>query len=406
MENAETALAMLDSRQLLPLATRLDAASWLEAAIGERIDAGPLNFDAEAVPLLCSLVPSLLGSRDEELTDALVVLLQRLLSTSPPRACALLCSLAEAEIERAENQSVWAREEGGDDEAQVTPQQVGGLAAALALALNVDLQAGAVAAANALTERPRLIAAILRGIEGEASIGASPIAEANARQQAQQRQALSDCYTDILIRMLQAHGASPSSILARCDVPLARLLNLLPSGAPGSANGAAARPQPSVQLLELFAHLSADESFVQQLCSSRLLGAIKPTLLSGRLPLQLASVDLLTRLVDQPEAGNAAVSALCSADIVAFLIELCRRDASFASQAVAAPMAADDEHELAVEQQFELRRAVRELLSVLLIQPNPSAGPIYVGPIQLGSTPLGPMPLGYFTSKGLLAMPS
>jgi hypothetical protein len=215
-DSLQTALLLLDPCQPQPLPARLDAAAWLEAAIADAQPAG-LAFEAEICPLLHVLVPALLGSIDEELSDALVRLIQTLLLAAPSRACAHVLTLTEAALETPHHQYI---------------RDPFALPTCLALALDAELvPAGATAAANALPERRQLVAAILSGIEGGESAQSQPI------------------FLRILLRVLRAHGASAASVLARCDVPITRLLALLPTsaGAVRAAPAGSARAPPSVE---------------------------------------------------------------------------------------------------------------------------------------------------------------
>ena len=326
----EDALAILNPRQRQPLSTRLDAASVIERAVRECIDSGRgLNVDAEVLPLLTALVPALLSSVDDPLIDSLVLVIEALLASSAPRASAHILSVAEAELE----------DHGRDLHSS---SDFNNLALILQIALNPAHPSNVVAAANALTERPLLVATILRGIE-------------------QTHPETSDCYTHILLRLLHAHGASASSVLARCDVPLTRLLTQLP-GYTGALTTATLRQTPSVHLLELLAEIATDDALAPTLCAPQVLDTLRPPLLSGLPTLQLASVDMLAVLA---EAGTYAAEALCDADLVTFLIEVARGDAC-----------ADAAHDTARASAIDLRRAVRRLLGVLLHHPLPNAGPI------------------------------
>ena len=96
-------LSLIEAGDSLPLAMRLDAVDWLEAALADCEESGGLDWDSSQA--LCrTLTRSLLHTQrtDEELGDRLLTLLQAVLHASPPR-----CSVALQGSHSARTRPYW-----------------------------------------------------------------------------------------------------------------------------------------------------------------------------------------------------------------------------------------------------------------------------------------------------------
>ena len=302
------------SASSVPLSHRLDAASQIAEAIGIECQAAALDIPTQTRPLLQALVPAVLQPAcprddDDELGDTLVRLLQQLLHASRPIAAAAVALLQVSD----------------EVSAAGVPDRPFALLSLLALALDVD----AAAAANCLAEQRHLVEALMSGMEQSLRGGSGAIMggipASDLGHQAEHLSALASCSARIFLRVLQSHGTSAAAVLSRADVPIQRLLSLLPGVARGSHHSHH-HGVLSVDLLELLGVLAADATLAPAMLTAPVLGALKRPLLSGSPPLQLAIVDVLISL--RAEGGEHAANALGAADVLAFLIEMCRREPS------------------------------------------------------------------------------
>ena len=328
-------LSELDPTTMVPLTTRLRACEALDSALTARsaAEAGEfeelLDWKEEALPLLTALVHALVldASKDDELSDALTELIKRALALSPTISSTAAAVLGIAEVDILQHQASAA-----------------GLVGLLALMLDPDMGPLAIATANTLPEHRALISFLLHKME--ADTGTAGDAALTGQ--------LATC---LMLRMMQANGASASSVLSRCDIRASQLLALLP--------GVTRLPRPPLtdELLELLEVLATDAALAPDMLTPAVLAALKPPLLSGHMHLQLACIHLLLTL--HATAGPTAADAFVKADLAAFAIELCRRDAGSAQT-----------HQR--EQPSLLRHATRQLLYLLLAAPQLHPGMLLV----------------------------
>lgn len=318
-------LATEASAHAMPLSIRLDAVDLLSCAVESR---GALDYET-MVRLLDGLVPAFLrldsSGDEEELGDELFGLLESVICASPPCSESTAALLKQAEEYLAAN--------------ECTP--IFAVHSLLGLAFDVE----APLAALTLPSCRHLIGDLIKGMESTGS-GA----------ELAPRTALAACNSvRIFLKLLEAHTEQPSTVLGLCELSLLRMLSLLPG-----VSSRVARPPPSLELLELLTEMAKDATLAPAMATPAVLIALKPPLLSGQTPLQLACIDLLATLHDC--GGAEARTSLCSEDVTAFLIELCRREARRHTMSAA--------HESACE----LRRNVRALLAAMLRHPHHSSG--------------------------------
>lgn len=320
-----------------PLHTRIDAIDHLQALIAE--SGGWVEW-AAAVETFRTVVPTLLVA-PEELGDSLVELLDVLLDATPrvSEAKVLLLKLAEDAVMEASVSGAWS---------------TFAFISLLSILMSGD---AAGAAANALCERSVLLDALMRCMENgtQAAVGTANIENGDSELSAK-------LAAKVFSLFLVAHGTAPSAILARCDLPLARLL------APLLRRSSA---QPSAELLELLMTLATDPILASAIGTAPVIGALKPVLLSQLPALQLAAVELLAVLHDTVDGGDRL---LAEENIDGFLLELCRNVSARRLQSSRAAAKTSDQaakegvDEAAQEQATtqELARAVRRLLLALV----------------------------------------
>ena len=321
-------LATISDRHTAPLAVRIDAAHLLAEAVAS---AGTL-VQEDAMQILLTVVPALLlmgpSTDEEEFGEACVSLLHAVLHASG-------AGTLTGKMLYAADRHLGAASLG-------IQHPTFGLISLLALALEMDR----TSASQTFPECRQIIATLLRCME---AVGPNGGGDGST---------LATC---IFTRLLQAHKASPATMLALCNMDVGQILRLLP----GTAREQSFRPlhtSPSIEMLELLAELAADAALSSALLVPAVLGTLKPPLLSGCPTTQLGTVDVLVAL--HSTAGTSAVRVLVAEDFVSFLVELCRKDVH-AEVHASQPECAD-----------RLRCSVRVLLKELLAYPQPASGPL------------------------------
>ena len=325
----------LDATHPIPQHTRLQAvlAATRSVAAGE---AHSLFRSRDEVVNV--LVPALLRA-GEELGDAVAELLSEILErvADPGEMSQRLLQRAEAEVQALLH-------EGRRHHTNLQQPQAERLVTLLALMLGDDGRQTCRVAANMLCERRGLVGELLHcvGRDGDLAVVAS----------------------QTFLQIVRLNGAAPSAVLQRCDIPAHRLVALLP----GARSGARARPAGgnaagghALPMLQLLGELARDDEIAAALSGApQFFAAVKPPLLSGVVPLQLAVVELLHTI---QRAVPRATSALCDEDLLAFCLEVGHGNTP------AQQMAEAEQEEL----KARLGLAVRRLLIPLLRWPQHGA---------------------------------
>ena len=284
--DASRALALLSaSPQITPLSLRLDAAALLSRIIEDhRYTIRFLDDDrALTEPLLAAVVRAMLelDAHDEELGDALVALLNALL-----RATSIATEQLFVQLDIMMG--------GSGGQSWALPSVSFALISLIELAFDVDLHT----AAAALPKCPNLVRTLARGVDAVAETRAHP-----GRWYVHAPD-LATCSLQIFVRLLQACDEPASMVLDACSLSPNQFIGLLPGVARES------RPSPSITLLELLFEIAADARIAPLLATPVVLAALKPPLLSGYAPLQLACINVLAALHDNggPASRDAIVA--------------------------------------------------------------------------------------------------
>jgi hypothetical protein len=243
-------------------------------------------------PLLAAVVPAMLelDAHDEELGDALVALLNALLratSIATEQLFVQLDIMMGGSGGQATHGQSWA-----------LPGVSFALISLIELAFDVDPQA----AAAALPKCPHLVRTLARGVDAVAETRAHP-----GRWYVHAPD-LATCSLQIFVQLLQACDEPASLVLDACSLSPNQFIGLLPGVARGS------RPSPSITLIELLFEIAADSRIAPLLATPVVLAALKPPLLSGYAPLQLACINVLAALHDN--GGPASRDAIVAEGIV------------------------------------------------------------------------------------------
>jgi hypothetical protein len=227
-----------------------------------------------------------LDAHDEELEGALIALLTSLLRAS--------CHATEQLFVQLEIVMGGSGVQAAHVLPWAPPSVSLTLISLIGLAFDVDLHA----AVAALLKCRHLVRTLARGVDAVAETRVHPgRADVHAPD-------LATCSLQIFVQLLQACDEPASMVLDACSISPNQFIGLLPGVARES------RPSPSITLLELLFEIAADSRIAPLLATPVVLAALKPPLLSGYAPLQLACINVLAALHDNggPASRDAIVA--------------------------------------------------------------------------------------------------